>query len=234
MPGARTLAENEAAIVREGVRILVAVEEDAGGRGAQTRVGKALGVSQQHVSRIIAQGSIEPIGWRIARSVARIAKRSERVTESMKQALDRVVGGLPEEEQVVRDDRYPNRARAIAAARSLGIDESAIAQVASVVLKSAVDPSPDDWFEMIRADARRLRFEAVAPVQVAAEKTAAEKRFEELRAQHEARPSIEELARKALEEHPPEEPPPRKTGLQPPAPKKPEPPKTPDTKRPKK
>lgn len=49
------------------------------------------------------------------------------------------------------DERYPNRARAIVAARALGRSPSAIAAVASQKLKSDVDLSPDQWLKRIDA-----------------------------------------------------------------------------------
>lgn len=53
------------------------------------------------------------------------------------------------------DDRYPNRARAIAAARNLGKSETAISDVLEMSLKANEDPPADWWFEKIAEADRR-------------------------------------------------------------------------------
>lgn len=51
--------------------------------------------------------------------------------------------------EIVRDDRYPSRAKAAQAARLLGLDERAIADVLGVALDADEDPGERYWFKLI-------------------------------------------------------------------------------------
>lgn len=102
-------------------------------------------LKQRQVSKIL-RGQAEP-GFDYARKVA----------GALGQAVEALLAGREQGETVERPDRYPNRARAIVAARALGYSEGAVAAVAGIALKSAVDPEPEEWLEMIRSEARRIR-----------------------------------------------------------------------------
>lgn len=74
--------------------------------------------------------------------------------------------------QVVRDDRYPNRAKALQAAELLGYSAEARAVVAGMALRSSVDPSPDEWLDEVRREDRRLRLGIGQPAAPTAEEQA--------------------------------------------------------------
>lgn len=128
-------------------------------------------------------------------------------------------GSLPPEEPVIiYDERYPNRTRAIIAARALGRSELAIASVANMSFKDANDPSPDDWLKDIDAEERRLSREHRDPrgtSKAAAEtKSRNEAEIERLKKQASlVERAAAAKARRVVE--PPAEEPPRKTGLKP-------------------
>lgn len=61
------------------------------------------------------------------------------------------------------DERYPNRAQAVAAARALGFSSEAIARVQTVVLSRTDDPSPREWLRKIEAIEDDVRSEQAAP-----------------------------------------------------------------------
>jgi transcriptional regulator with XRE-family HTH domain len=61
------------------------------------------------------------------------------------------------------DDQYPNRARAVVAARALGYTEEAIAQVQGQHFAGQPDMEPEEWLDEIKTADRRLR-RGVAPV----------------------------------------------------------------------
>jgi transcriptional regulator with XRE-family HTH domain len=149
LPG-RSLAGEEAERVRDAIRRLVS------SAGTQTAAAKQLSVTQQTISDVL-KGKAP--GVALAR----------RVAEALGVPLDALLAGTAQTERVVRDERYPNRTRAIRAARELGLSEDAIETVATMALKSAVDPAPEEWLDMIRDEARRLRFAIVAPRQTEAE-----------------------------------------------------------------
>lgn len=67
------------------------------------------------------------------------------------------VEGAPERRWVERDERYPNRGRAVEMARELGLLEGAIEEVQSLMLHSEHDPSVRDWLEQIQRRDRQLR-----------------------------------------------------------------------------
>jgi len=65
---------------------------------------------------------------------------------------------------VERDERYPNRGRAIARARAAKVDERAIARVSRIALKEgASDKSEAEWFLTIAQTARDLDEQADEP-----------------------------------------------------------------------
>ena len=64
---------------------------------------------------------------------------------------------------IVKDERYPNRGKAITAARALGLDEPAIEHVSGYALESHRDPEPLWWLDQIRAKQGELRFSARGP-----------------------------------------------------------------------
>lgn len=76
-----------------------------------------------------------------------------------------VEGGAvpPGEPTTDLDDRYPNRARALAAWRLLGRDEEAAEGVASLSMDRDDDPSPDEWFADLEREEARLRRAAKSP-----------------------------------------------------------------------
>jgi hypothetical protein len=61
------------------------------------------------------------------------------------------------------DDRYPARAAAIEAARKLGVAEDVLAEVASVKLKSEVDPGLSHWAREIEFRAERRESDRAQP-----------------------------------------------------------------------
>ncbi len=66
------------------------------------------------------------------------------------------------------DDQYPNRARAVVAARALGYSEEAIVQVQTQHFAGQPDMEPEEWLEEIRSSDRRLRRGAKPPGRTAA------------------------------------------------------------------
>lgn len=66
---------------------------------------------------------------------------------------------------VVREDRYPSRAVAIAFARAEGIADDVLAAVAAIALDADEDPGPQFWLDECRSRARAKRI-APPPVNV--------------------------------------------------------------------
>lgn len=119
--------------------------------GVQLRLAEALGIKQPHLSRVLA-GKAE-MGVSFVMGVAKLAG------VPFGSLLD---DGSPTT-VVEMDERYHNRGLAAAAARALGYPEEAIRPVQSVSLKSDNDLTPDQWFDMIRAE--KVRQERFAPME---------------------------------------------------------------------
>lgn len=113
----------------------------------QLDAAKRLGVSQQHISRMVRADNPDPPGIYVAIDLAReLGMTFEELTRG--------------QEIVIADERYPNRAEAAAFARKSGISEEAIANVNSMALKSDSDLTPLDWLEEMKTEDRRIRREA--------------------------------------------------------------------------
>lgn len=73
-------------------------------------------------------------------------------------------GELPKRPmRLTKNDRYPNRTKAAAAARQLDYDEQAIQDVLAEVLKSPTDPTPEAWLQMMKARSDLYRSGASTP-----------------------------------------------------------------------
>ncbi len=80
------------------------------------------------------------------------------LSEYINKAEEWVRQGAPGS-KVERPERYPNRANAIAFARSSGISENAINVVATMDLNSEVDPTPIEWLRLLEDAERRARYQ---------------------------------------------------------------------------
>lgn len=135
-PGRPSLPADEAARVKDALKRLR--DESYGGNA--TKLGEALGMSQSGVSQII-NGKNTP---------------SFETAKELAKAIGVDVWALlgREEEIIVLDkDIYPNRARAIAAAKLLHMSENSIARVRDRPgAKSDEDRPARSWFRLIQAE----------------------------------------------------------------------------------
>lgn len=128
----------------ERLAIQAAMKELHAKHGSGSEVASLLGISQQAVNKATKYASA---GLGVERALL----------GHLKLTLEAFVAKYaPPEERaplpdfvVEKDERYPNRARAIAAARLLRRDERAIARVASERLDADEDPPESWWFEQI-------------------------------------------------------------------------------------
>ncbi len=99
---------------------------------------------------------------------------------------------------VVRDesDRYPERSKAIVAARALGLSEEAIADVSTWDLRDGAAMSGEDWLDQIRAEARRGKRLALQTPEAAARDKAAAIAEMDVAIAHEAKASADAKAKR--------------------------------------
>ena len=144
-------------VQRAAVRSLLRAIVDRDFGGNQTRAAKELGVSQPFVSEVLKDG-------RGAGTSLLVGMR-----DYLGVTLDDVLHGrrsstaAPPSRTLEYDDQYPNRARAVVAARALGYTEEAIAQVQGQHFAGQPDMEPEEWLDEIKTADRRLR-RGVAPV----------------------------------------------------------------------
>ena len=81
------------------------------------------------------------------------------------------------------DPRYPNKAKAVAAARALDLDPQAIEVVQSQDLQSNEDPPPLYWLDQIRMVADRLKWERRSPGEAAADRQRSQEHTDAMREQ---------------------------------------------------
>lgn len=153
----RAVDENHP-VVRAIRWILDNKQQPDGKPWSQRALSKAAGLNGVHIQQILSGYQTPNIAAKTANGLAAAAGVSP----------DWILNGVgsPGEEMVrpvvELDEQYPNRARAVAAARALGsVPEEAIEQVLSVQWKGA-DMTPDEWLDELRSAARRLRGRALA------------------------------------------------------------------------
>lgn len=177
----KSLSDDENRRVREAVRRLL---ETHGGN--QSRLAPLLGIKQGTLSAFLREK--HGAGYGLARRVAKLLETDVQV----------LLGHEPEAEgsHVEYDERYPNRAKAAAAARALGYSDEAIEVVQSMSLKSDEDLEPEDWLDMMRSEHRRrevFRF----PAEVERERALQEHRATERAREDAGRGTFEERLAKA-------------------------------------
>jgi transcriptional regulator with XRE-family HTH domain len=147
-----------------------------------TDIARRAGVTPAQLSTL--KNTKRGAGWKTLTGLARAFSMSIGDVEDAARRQAR--GETPTDSRVERDERYPNRAKALAAARALGLSEEAIAEVASMDLKSDVDPEPLDWLEDIKSADRRAKYAAKVAIdpkaqeREAAAKVAEQARLDEL------------------------------------------------------
>ncbi len=121
------------------------------GRYNTTELGKAVGVHQTGISAMLASGSNRGMEERVIVRAAELLGRSHK-------EVARVLGYHP---SVLGDelpmDKYLGRAKAVAAARILGLSEEAIKRVLSISPAKERDPGELWWFDRIRKTDEELR-----------------------------------------------------------------------------
>lgn len=141
-PGRPSLPSDAVERVRAAMKRL----RDERYEGNVTKLGKALGISQSAVSQLLADVPKNRPSFATTDAVARLLGVS----------VHELLSG-PAEAVVVEPDVYPNRARAVAAARLLGKDERAIERVRQIPgSKSDEDRPVGKWFERIEAEETML------------------------------------------------------------------------------
>lgn len=123
--------------------------------GVNAALGRELGITGQAVGKIVG-GSGGPSTLTVERIAAMTGVTVDELL-GRPPASARAPGG---ERVVVPVDRYPNRVRAITAARALGYSDEAIERVQSLALSRDDDPSPREWLRRIEVeedDVRRPR-----------------------------------------------------------------------------
>lgn len=110
--------------------------------------------------------------------------------------------GPGRELHVEREERYPNRKRALDLVRD-EFDPEAVRRVESLDLHSARDPSPREWIERLEIEERNVKWEREHPDELAARRAADAARLRELVEAH-ARATGQAPPNDDAEEPPPE------------------------------
>lgn len=149
-------------VVRGLIWILENRTKPDGKRMSQRALSLAAGLTAAHVGQILGGFQSADIDRRTAIAIARAANvRLEWLLTGSgpREPFDASDGRT----LVEYDDQYPNRARAVVAARALGYTEEAIAQVQGQHFAGQPDMEPEEWLDEIKTADRRLR-RGVAPM----------------------------------------------------------------------
>lgn len=153
----KTLPREEIEAVRNLLRKVL--QEDFAGK--QLDMAKVIHLSQGYISDICAEGSTKTFGTKVPRALKTyLGWTFDEVLRGQqdpgRQGRGRK-GGDVVELFADHDERYPNRIRALRAARELGYDPKAIEYVRSIALDADEDPEPEWWLEQMRAADRKLK-----------------------------------------------------------------------------
>jgi transcriptional regulator with XRE-family HTH domain len=148
VPKKKGLPTDATSRVRDAARRLLNEQYE----GKQSAMAPDVGLTQGALSRFLSGGGTS---LETAAAIARLLGVS----------LDALVGGEapPPERIIERQDRYPNRVLAAQFARADGISEDAIERVGAMQLDYDGDPPPGEWYELMKAEARKARYAAKDP-----------------------------------------------------------------------
>lgn len=141
--GGKSLTREQNDRLREHMRELLRRHD-----GNQSALAPKLGVTQSTISAFTARDSRQGSSLNVAMRVAELLGKDVNEVLGLPMAAKRVVD---------LDDRYPNRAEAIAIARRDGFAEEAIAAVQGDRGKSTEDQLVTEWLMAIREEHLRLR-----------------------------------------------------------------------------
>jgi transcriptional regulator with XRE-family HTH domain len=118
-----------------------------------TELAGRIGISKGQIS--LLRSSDRGVGWVTITGIERAMnmKPGQLQAESFEYAK---AHPLPQPNS--KGDRFPNRAEAARFARANRVSEMAIRTVENLDLKTHVDPTPLEWFEMMRDEERRQKF----------------------------------------------------------------------------
>jgi phage repressor protein C with HTH and peptisase S24 domain len=129
-------------IIERVEKILRETRQPNGGEWSARSLAIASGLTPTHIGRILNYNKTGRVSTPTLKKIAAAARvRPEWL----------LTGEEPMRPDKEQQDQYPNRARAVAAARALGtVSEEAIATVRSTRLKSATaDLTPNQWLDKI-------------------------------------------------------------------------------------
>lgn len=120
---------------------------------SQMALAKALGVSKGWVTTLLAGGNA---GQKTKDGMRRVLGMTwDQIEEA---AVAHARDNPPPETHVERPERYRNRAIAADFARASGVPDEAVRAVEGFDLKSDDDPTPEEWFLMMKSEAATARF----------------------------------------------------------------------------
>lgn len=135
------------------------IRELTKGDWTQTSIAQAIGVDKGWISKLLSR-STENAGEKVQRGLIAILKITPNDMHSLaieyaKKHPDELAPS-PDKEQVVRPDRYENRALAAAVAKDEEIDDRAIALVLSKSYSMPDDKRILEWVEIMRKEERAI------------------------------------------------------------------------------
>jgi hypothetical protein len=118
-----------------------------------TELAARIGISKGQIS--LLRSSDRGVGWVTITGIERAMnmKPGQLQTEAFDYAKTH-----PPPQVNQKTDRFPNRAEAARFARANRVSETAIRTVEHLDLKTHIDPTPLEWFEMMRDEERRQKF----------------------------------------------------------------------------
>jgi hypothetical protein len=130
--------------------------------GAMSELAREIGVKPAPLTMI--RDGLRNVGRDYEEAIAR--KFAEGSVDKLRRDAAEWWRDQPEskEREVVYEERYPNRAAAVRAARELGLTERAIQIVLGYSLASQNDPNPREWLRWIEEEEGRLQREAMGVI----------------------------------------------------------------------